>query len=294
MSANGISRVQFVRRLGIYWHDLADFFEISDHVRRQWERGHEARQLWLWLEQHGRLDGLPSALAAIDRKDLIQPLPDPPPVAAERPTVEPVHDDGKARRRHGRVLAAGLTVTVIVASIVLVWLVEHRAQTDNSAKGPHPAGSSARDQSPTQAASGSEPGGSTEVRHEVNAGLDAGSVAGVVLRAGQQFRVIPAAGSKWNCGMGPVDARGQTMQGDPDVKGYQLAEHNLCVLIGSVGDSAERSGPWVEMWNGEKMTASRPGRLWLMANDYSSAGSDPGYGDNSGAVEVVVYVWPAL
>ncbi|MFJ4619288.1 NB-ARC domain-containing protein [Streptomyces sp. NPDC088812] len=66
----GQVKLDFCRRLGDDWRDLADLLEVPPHVARGFVRGDEARGVWEWLLARGGLGGLPSALHGIGREDL--------------------------------------------------------------------------------------------------------------------------------------------------------------------------------------------------------------------------------
>jgi hypothetical protein len=69
-AAAGPSKVEFCRRLGDSWRDLADVVELPRYRRAAFDRGDEARGIWDWLEARDRLPELPVALRTIDRADL--------------------------------------------------------------------------------------------------------------------------------------------------------------------------------------------------------------------------------
>jgi tetratricopeptide (TPR) repeat protein len=70
---SGLQKLQLFRRVGEDWHDLAVVCEIPvDRLTR----GFEAHDIWDWLERRGRLSELPTMLAAIGRRDLVEFLED--------------------------------------------------------------------------------------------------------------------------------------------------------------------------------------------------------------------------
>jgi hypothetical protein len=74
MPYSGKTKIEFCDCLGKEWRKLADFLEISPHDRDSFEKGHEAAEIWEWLErreEHGRL---PDALTFIHREDLVKLL----------------------------------------------------------------------------------------------------------------------------------------------------------------------------------------------------------------------------
>ena len=71
---SGKTRVIFCRRLGDDWRMLADYLEIPPYDQRRFEKGDEARGIWVWLENRRRLDLLPEASAFIGREDLAEIL----------------------------------------------------------------------------------------------------------------------------------------------------------------------------------------------------------------------------
>jgi hypothetical protein len=74
----GEVKLNFCRRLGPSWQDLADCLNIPPFERASFERGREPQGVWEWLEARQRLVELPQALAAIGRDDLLEVLPHPP------------------------------------------------------------------------------------------------------------------------------------------------------------------------------------------------------------------------
>lgn len=84
----GRLKVEFARRLGPSWKDLADIFGIQPYEKAGFPPGDEARSIWEWLEVRGRLDELRESLRGVDRADLADLIGDaldasPPPVEAE-------------------------------------------------------------------------------------------------------------------------------------------------------------------------------------------------------------------
>jgi hypothetical protein len=71
---SGKSKIDFCRRLGNDWQDLADYLEIPPYRRRQFQQGHECQAIWEWLEEKDRLQELPEALKYINRDDLLSVL----------------------------------------------------------------------------------------------------------------------------------------------------------------------------------------------------------------------------
>lgn len=65
-----MAKLEFCRRLGSGWVDLADAVGVGVYERDRFIRGDEARAVWEWLERRGRLGDLPDALDQIDRGDL--------------------------------------------------------------------------------------------------------------------------------------------------------------------------------------------------------------------------------
>jgi hypothetical protein len=67
----GPAKVEFCRRLGPDWKELADFYGVSPHQRAAFGDGADAaRNLWEWIERRGRFGEIHPALIAIDRDDL--------------------------------------------------------------------------------------------------------------------------------------------------------------------------------------------------------------------------------
>jgi hypothetical protein len=71
---SGITKVEFCRRLGGNWIDLADIFRIPPHERARFTKGNEPRQIWEWLEIRSMLGELRGALRLINRGDLVEIL----------------------------------------------------------------------------------------------------------------------------------------------------------------------------------------------------------------------------
>src|SRR5262245_30379395 len=65
-------RVQFCDRLGPDWVRLANQLNIAQHDRDQWQKGHEANGIWVYLENRGTLSWLNVALVQIGRGDLVE------------------------------------------------------------------------------------------------------------------------------------------------------------------------------------------------------------------------------
>jgi len=66
----GPVKIQFCRRLGDSWEELADLFEIAPHERARFRPGNEPRDLWQWLEVRDKLPVVLEGLAQIGRDDL--------------------------------------------------------------------------------------------------------------------------------------------------------------------------------------------------------------------------------
>ncbi|MEI5519155.1 NB-ARC domain-containing protein [Streptomyces brasiliscabiei] len=66
----GSVRMEFRRRLGNDWEDLADLLEIEPHVSRSFTKGREAGEIWDLLLSRGTLGELPEVLRRINREDL--------------------------------------------------------------------------------------------------------------------------------------------------------------------------------------------------------------------------------
>ena len=75
---DGITKLEFCRRLGPNWPELSDYFEIEPYERMCFDRGGEPRCVWEWLQIRGRLRELPCALRMIGRDDLRKVLDDQP------------------------------------------------------------------------------------------------------------------------------------------------------------------------------------------------------------------------
>ncbi|MEU0079225.1 hypothetical protein ABZY58_15100 [Micromonospora tulbaghiae] len=75
----GRVKVEFCRRLGASWAELADVLDVPPHERGLFVTGSEGRELWEWLQVRHRLPALPEALDLIGRDDLVELLAAPDP-----------------------------------------------------------------------------------------------------------------------------------------------------------------------------------------------------------------------
>jgi len=71
MSISGKDKIEFCRRLGLEWHDLVDYFEISSNKRAQFDKGRECQAILDWLENSNQFEQLSEALEFIGRDDLL-------------------------------------------------------------------------------------------------------------------------------------------------------------------------------------------------------------------------------
>lgn len=67
---SGRTKIAVCDRLGDDWKRLADQLEIPPSDQARFDRGDEARGIWVWLENRGLLADLPDALRLIGREDL--------------------------------------------------------------------------------------------------------------------------------------------------------------------------------------------------------------------------------
>ncbi len=67
---SGKNKIDFCRRLGNDWQDLADYFDIPSDQRQQFEKGRECQAIWEWLANRNRLQELPEGLKFLKREDL--------------------------------------------------------------------------------------------------------------------------------------------------------------------------------------------------------------------------------
>jgi hypothetical protein len=98
----GRLKVEFVRRLGHDWADLADLVGIQRHERDRFVRGDEARAIWEWLDEHGRLPELAGVLGQLGRDDLANEIGHQLDVAAVAvavavPLAAPISERPRAR-----------------------------------------------------------------------------------------------------------------------------------------------------------------------------------------------------
>lgn len=68
------SKLGLCKRMANEWEDLADYYDIPLDERRRFRRGRECQDVWEWLENRKKLDGLPDALKTIGREDLVDEL----------------------------------------------------------------------------------------------------------------------------------------------------------------------------------------------------------------------------
>ena len=68
----GKTKIFFCDRLGDDWKRLADCLEIPPSDQSRFDRGDEARGIWVWLDNRRRLMELPEALRLISRDDLAE------------------------------------------------------------------------------------------------------------------------------------------------------------------------------------------------------------------------------
>jgi len=137
--------VEFDRRLGPEWADLATALEIPTHVQRRFRPGHEAAAIRDWQDRKGALDALADGLVAIDRADLVPLVRE---AIAARPAVEvsePLRVDPTTeflvprRRPHTVPAAVAGCLLLLVAAVVITVLV----RSDPSDGEPPRTGSSA-------------------------------------------------------------------------------------------------------------------------------------------------------
>jgi hypothetical protein len=64
--------------LGENWKLLADYLEITPAEQSRFTAGDEGRNIWVWLDNRGRLAELPDILSEISRPDLAQFFTSPP------------------------------------------------------------------------------------------------------------------------------------------------------------------------------------------------------------------------
>ena len=72
VQVNGKTKIAFCNRLGENWKLLADYLEITAAEQSRFTAGDEGRNIWVWLENRGRLTELPAILSEINRPDLAQ------------------------------------------------------------------------------------------------------------------------------------------------------------------------------------------------------------------------------
>ncbi len=108
--------LEFDRRLGSEWVDLATVLGIPLHVQDRFRSGHEPREIRAWLERAGDLSALPDALTSVGRGDLAGVVATA--IAASR-DVEAEHGSGDLPLPHDN-------VTRLASELVSSRLVELR------------------------------------------------------------------------------------------------------------------------------------------------------------------------
>ena len=68
----GKTKIAFCNRLGEDWKLLADYLEITAAEQNRFTTGDEGRNIWVWLDNRGRLAELPDIVSEINRPDLAQ------------------------------------------------------------------------------------------------------------------------------------------------------------------------------------------------------------------------------
>ena len=66
---SGKIKIQFCRRLGSDWQELADYLEIPAYRRSQFQQGRECQAIWEWLEERKKWHTLKEALGDLERQD---------------------------------------------------------------------------------------------------------------------------------------------------------------------------------------------------------------------------------
>ena len=74
LTVSGKIKIQFCRRLGKDWQDLATCLEIPAHRCNQFPQGRECHAIWEWLEERKQLHTLKEALSSLERQDLVELL----------------------------------------------------------------------------------------------------------------------------------------------------------------------------------------------------------------------------
>jgi hypothetical protein len=69
---SGKTKIAFCNHLSEDWKPLADYLEITPSEQNRFTAGNEGRNIWVWLENRGRLTELPDILSEINRPDLTQ------------------------------------------------------------------------------------------------------------------------------------------------------------------------------------------------------------------------------
>lgn len=128
------TKVEFCRRLGDTWKELADLLDIEPHEGARFERGEEARAIWERLELRSGLGALGPALAELDRPDLVSLLnagrtAEPASEAAPSVDARVIHAQIDVvtpprpwRDRLRGVAAQGVAGALIVAASLVAWL----------------------------------------------------------------------------------------------------------------------------------------------------------------------------
>jgi NB-ARC domain len=72
----GAQKLDFTRRLGDSWRDVADLIGVEPAERSRWQAGYEAGEIWDWLLVRHRLGDLKAVCAQVGRPDLAATLTD--------------------------------------------------------------------------------------------------------------------------------------------------------------------------------------------------------------------------
>ena len=111
--------IEFDRRLGPEWIDLATFLGIPIHVQDRFPPGREPREIRAWLERADNLAALPDALSSVGRNDLVDIVTN---------AITKSRESG-AERKSGDLPLPDLSVARLASELVASSLGELRIST---------------------------------------------------------------------------------------------------------------------------------------------------------------------
>jgi hypothetical protein len=176
--STGEAWVEFDRRLGPEWKDLATALDVPAHVRDRFERGHEAAGIRAWLERTGNLTALVDAVGTIGRTELV-PLVRDAVRARVDPTTELFLDlsgekppPSPSRRRTLIAVAAVCLLLASAVTVAVTWRGDPPSGDSPTARASSEAAASAA------ASATSDPSGVTGANEPIGAPATGGTTRG--------------------------------------------------------------------------------------------------------------------